>query len=75
VAQYAAEIGHAASGQMERAATYLQGRDMHQLVKDAEEFARRSPGIFLGTTFLLGLAASRFLRSSRRESVPRSPGF
>jgi hypothetical protein len=72
VAQYAADIGHTVSGQMERADTYLQGRDVHQLVSDAEDFARRTPAIFLGTSFVLGLAASRFQKSSRRASVPVS---
>jgi hypothetical protein len=65
VAGYAAEIGHAMGGQVERLAKYLQQRDVHQLVTDAEEFARRSPAVFLGSAFVLGLAASRFLKSSR----------
>jgi hypothetical protein len=70
LAGYAAEIRQAMSGQMERAANYLRGRDIHQLVTDAEDFARRSPAVFIGTSFLLGLAVSRFLKSSRRASVP-----
>jgi hypothetical protein len=65
VADYAAEIGHAMGGQVERLANYLRGRDVRQLVSDAEDFARRSPAVFLGSAFVLGLAASRFLKSSR----------
>jgi hypothetical protein len=65
VAEYAAEIGHAIGGQVERLATYLRQRDVRQLVSDAEDFARRSPAVFLGSAFVLGLAASRFLKSSR----------
>ncbi len=68
VAEYAAEIGNAMGGQVERLANYLQGRDVHQLVTDAEDFARRSPAVFLGSAFVLGLAASRFLKSSRPTS-------
>ncbi len=65
VAGYAAEIGQAMGGQVERLAKYLQQRDVRQLVTDAEDFARRSPAVFLGSAFVLGLAASRFLKSSR----------
>ncbi len=65
VAHYAAELGHALGDKAERAANYLRERDVRQLVSDTEGFARRSPSTFLGTAFLLGLAASRFLKSSR----------
>jgi hypothetical protein len=68
VAQYAAEIGNAMGSQVERFANYLRGRDVHQLITDAEDFARRSPALFLGGAFVLGLATSRFLKSSRPES-------
>ncbi len=65
IAQYAAEMGQAMGGQVDRFAKYLQGRSMQELVTDVETFARRSPGVFLGSAFVLGLAASRFLKSSR----------
>jgi hypothetical protein len=65
VAQYAAEIGQAMGDQVGRIAQYLRGRDVRQIVNDAEDFARRRPGVFLGGAFVLGLAASRFLKSSR----------
>ena len=65
VAQYAAEMGHAVGGQAERLANYLQSRDIRQIITEAEDFARRSPALFLGGAFVLGLAASRFFKSSR----------
>ncbi len=65
VAQYAAEMGEAVGGQVERLAKYLREKDVRHLVTDVEDFARRSPAIFLGSAFVLGLAASRFLKSSR----------
>jgi hypothetical protein len=55
---------------VERVANYLRERDFHQLVNDAEDFARRSPAVFLGSAFVLGLAASRFLKSSRPAPDP-----
>ncbi len=74
VAQYGAEIGQAIGGQVERLGSYLQGRDVHQLITEAEDFARRSPAVFLGSAFVLGLAASRFLKSSRPASSSSSNG-
>jgi hypothetical protein len=65
VAQYAAEMGQAVGSQVNRLANYLRERDLSQLVTEVEGFARRSPAVFLGSAFLLGLAASRFLKSSR----------
>jgi hypothetical protein len=65
VAEYAAQMGHTASGQVERLAHYLHGRNVRQVASDLEDVARRSPGMFLGGAFVLGLAASRFLKSSR----------
>jgi hypothetical protein len=70
VVEYAAEIGNAIGGQVERVANYLREREAHQFVSDAEDFARRSPAVFLGGAFVLGLAASRFLKSSRSVSDP-----
>jgi hypothetical protein len=70
VAEYAAELGHTIGGQVERLANYLRDRDVHRLVSDAEDFARRSPAVFLGSAFALGLAASRFLKSSRPAPDP-----
>lgn len=58
-------MGHAAGGQVERLARYLHDRDVRQVVSDVEDLARRSPGMFLGGAFVIGLAASRFLKSSR----------
>ncbi len=65
VAGYAAELGEAVGGQVERLANYVRESDVRQLVGDAEGFARRSPAIFLGAAFVLGVAASRFLKSAR----------
>jgi hypothetical protein len=36
-------------------------------VDEVENFARRRPAMFLGGAFLLGLAATRFLKSSRQS--------
>jgi hypothetical protein len=54
-----------AASQVERASSYLQERDLGQLVDDVEQFARRQPTLFLGGAFALGLLGARFLKSSR----------
>lgn len=69
VAKYAAEIGEAIGGQIEQLAKHLRDRDVRQLISDAEDFARRSPAVFLASAFAVGLAASRFLKSSGPASA------
>ena len=65
LAHYAADLGHTLSGKVDQIAGYLRGRNVNQLMADAEDFARRSPAVFLGSAFAIGLIASRFLKSSR----------
>jgi hypothetical protein len=72
VVQYAAQYGDALAGRIERTSHYLRERNTGQILDEVENFARRRPEVFLGAAFLLGLAATRFLKSSRR---PRQPDF
>ena len=62
---YTAEFGHKVADRVEQTAQYLRTRDVRGIVNDAENYARRSPAVFLGGAFLLGIAVSRFLKSSR----------
>jgi hypothetical protein len=64
LAQYA---GRAAS-QVERLSTYLQNRDVDDIIIEVQRFARRQPGIFLGGALALGLLGARFLKSSSRSA-------
>lgn len=65
VTQYAAQYGDSIASQIERLSDHLQHHDVSELITDLESFARRRPGLFLGGSFLLGMAATRFLKSSR----------
>jgi hypothetical protein len=60
-------------GQVDRGAAYLRGKDLDDVVTDVERLARRQPAVFVGGAFMLGLLASRFLKSSapRETSEPR----
>jgi len=49
---------------VERFSGSLGRRDVNEMVDEVENFARRQPALFLGSTFALGLLAARFLKSS-----------
>jgi hypothetical protein len=53
-----------AAEQLERLSSSLRERDVTELMRDAERFARKQPGLFLGATFAAGFMAARFLKSS-----------
>jgi hypothetical protein len=51
----------------------LRRRDLSQLVRDVQGFARSQPSAFLGATLVAGFAAVRFLKSSTSASADHSP--
>jgi uncharacterized membrane protein len=53
-----------AADQVDRFSSYLRDRDLGEVVRDAETFARRRPELFLGGTFIAGLLLARFLKAS-----------
>jgi hemerythrin superfamily protein len=67
VAQY---TGQAAQG-LERLSQTLRQRDLHAVVEQVEDFARRQPAVFIGSAALLGFLAARFLKSSAESRQGR----
>jgi hypothetical protein len=61
------DIADRAADGVERVANYFQTRNVGEIVREVERFARREPAIFLGTAFTLGLLGGRFLKSSSRR--------
>jgi hypothetical protein len=57
-----------AADRVERFGGYLRGHDLDQLVVDAEQVARRQPGLFLGGAFAFGLLGARLLKSSGQRA-------
>ena len=57
-----------AADQAERVAQYLRQTDARQIISKVEDVARRQPLIFLGGAFLLGAAASRFIKAAGGQS-------
>jgi hypothetical protein len=59
-----AEFASGAADQAEAIARYLRETDVRQLVGSVEDFARRQPLLYLGGAFLVGVAASRFIKAA-----------
>ena len=54
-----------AANQLEQFSTRLRDKDISELMRDAQQFARRQPAVFIGSAFAIGLLGARFLKSSR----------
>jgi hypothetical protein len=64
-----------AADELDKVSSWLRQRDMKDLVRDTETFARRHPDLFMGGAFFAGLLLARFLKSSTSggesgESMP-----
>jgi hypothetical protein len=66
-----AEFVEGAAERLEQWSTRLRERDVNELVRDAQQFARQRPALFIGAAFAAGIATARFLKSSsgNRHSV------
>lgn len=51
---------------VERFAERMKEKDANELVRDAQQFARRNPAVFVAAAFGVGIVAARFLKSSGR---------
>jgi hypothetical protein len=63
----AADVAERASQGVESVARYVSSATPQSFIRDTEQLARRQPALFYGAAFLLGLAAGRFIKSSRPE--------
>jgi hypothetical protein len=69
-----ADVALTAAEQTEHIARYLRDTDARQLVRTVEDFGRRQPLLFIGGAFLVGLAASRFMRAAGVASTSTQNG-
>ena len=60
-----------AADQAERLALYLRNHDARQMLSTVEDAARKQPLLFLGGAFVLGVAASRFMKAAAGPSTER----
>lgn len=75
---FIAKVAARASDSIESVANYVGTASTQSFIRDTEQLARRQPLLFFGGAFLAGLAAGRFLKSSRPEGNsydrPRTQG-
>ncbi|MDQ3750277.1 MAG: hypothetical protein M3367_14885 [Acidobacteriota bacterium] len=64
VAALAGKYGESLAGQVEKFSNYINQKEIKELARDVEQFARRNPALFIGGALALGILAARFLKSS-----------
>lgn len=64
-----AKYGDAAADQIERLSGYFDEKDLREIYRDVETFARRQPAVFIGAALVVGFLAVRFLRSGSGSSA------
>lgn len=68
-------LARRAGEQADRAARYLKEKDMGDLMRDAQGFARRHPDLFLGGSLIAGVLVARFLKSSAERREGEAGGY
>jgi ElaB/YqjD/DUF883 family membrane-anchored ribosome-binding protein len=69
-----AGVTDGAAERIERLGGYLEQRSGDELLRDAEDFARRRPWMVAGIGLAVGLAASRFLKASSERRYDSTLG-
>lgn len=59
-------MDRAADG-VDRLSSFLNSRNVDDMMRDVQTFARRRPEVFLGAFFTLGVLAARFMKAGRHE--------
>jgi hypothetical protein len=57
-----------AAGSLNRISDYLREKEPAELLDDLESLTRRKPELVFGGLFVIGFAAARFFKASRRQS-------
>lgn len=71
VAALAGKYGDTLAQQVEKFSNYIDEKEIKELVRDVEHFAKRNPLLFVGGALALGIVAARFLKSSSNQSASR----
>ena len=61
-----------AADQVERFSSYLRQTEVDEIAEEVRGFARRRPGLFLGSAAAVGFFATRFLKSTSEEASSSS---
>jgi len=74
IAETAAKYTNNIAQQIENLSGYFERKDVREMVRDVETFARRYPAYFIGGAVALGFLAARFLKSSNPKQLSRGAG-
>jgi ElaB/YqjD/DUF883 family membrane-anchored ribosome-binding protein len=74
ITEFTAKYGDTLAEQIEKVGSYFENKDVREMVRDVESFARRNPAVFIGAAFGLGLLAARFLKSSSPKQLTQGTG-
>jgi hypothetical protein len=58
------DVAGRAADSIEKVADFFEDKQIGDVVRDVEKFARREPALFIGAAFALGLIGGRYLKSS-----------
>lgn len=64
IAQTTARYGETLAEKIESFSGYVENATIKDLAREAEDFARKQPALFIGGAFLVGILAARFLKTS-----------
>jgi hypothetical protein len=68
IATTTAHYGETLADKIEDFSGYLENATIKDLTRDVEGFARRQPALFIGGAFLVGVLATRFLKTSAPDN-------
>lgn len=71
IAGIAARYSDTVADQVSQLARYFETRDLRDLSRDVQGFARQNPTVFIAGAFVTGLLAARFIKSSPRQALVR----
>ncbi len=74
ITETAAKYTNSLAEQIENISGYFERKDVRDIVRDVETFARRYPAYFVGGAFALGFLAARFLKSSNPKQLKSGAG-
>src|SRR5215213_4257934 len=74
ITETAAKYTNSLAEQIENLSGYFERKDVRDMVRDVETFARRYPAYFIGGAVALGFLAARFLKSSNPKQLSGGTG-
>jgi len=71
----ASQLVEQANDGLRRISDTLRNKNLDEIVREAESFARRQPVVFLGAAAVAGFLAVRFLKASSQGEGSTQAGF